>query len=115
MSQEFKFEDTDKDINDRVKDFHDETIDINDRVKNFLDKKKLDDTLLEYNEEEEAVERAFRRSLLTQEEAEKERAFHESLREQQSPSLLTMENLNTREEPNANLDWKLKHWRSKFM
>ena len=97
--------------------FHDETIDINDRVKDFLAKKKLDDKLLEYNEEEEAVKRAFRRSLLAQEEADKERAIHESLlehkqRQQQRPSLLTLENLNTREEPNPSLDEKLKHWRS---
>ena len=97
--------------------FHDETIDINDRVKDFLAKKKLDDKLLEYNEEEEAVKRAFRRSLLAQEEADKERAIKESLlehkqRQQQCPSLLTLENLNTREEPNPSLDEKLKHWRS---
>ena len=93
--------------NDMTKTFNweEEDKEVDEKLRNWLVKKKIQklkhsndgkEESIKEGEDVEAVERAIRLSRLRS----------------QPPSLLTMENFNSREQPNPKLEWKMKNWLS---
>ena len=86
MSKIFNWEEGDKEVDEKLRKWF--------AKKKIQKLKHSSDGKEEESIDEEAVERAIRLSV----------------QQSQHPSLLTMENINSREEPNPKLDWKMKHW-----
>ena len=89
MTKTFNWEEEDKEVDEKLRNWKEKKIQ---KLKHSNDGKEEES--IKEGEDEEAVERAIRLSRL----------------QSQPPSLLTMENFKSREQPNPKLEWKMKNW-----